>query len=70
MCLSGAKELVRVEREWKMINIQVTLRLRKATKKIQKIGEIVCKDRRLSVRMIADIVGINRETVRQILRKK
>ena len=50
------------------INIQVTLRLRKLTKNIQKISEIFRKDRHLSVRMIADMVGINRETVRQILR--
>ena len=49
-----------------MINIKVTLRLRN----IQKISEIVCQDQRLSMRMIADKVGINRETVRQNLRKK
>ena len=42
----------------------------KSDQKIQKISEIVCKDRRLSVRMIVDIVGINRETVWQILQKK
>ena len=70
MCLSGTKDLVRVDRKWKMINIQVTLRLRKPTKEIQKISEIVRKDWRLSVRMIADMVGFNRETVRQTLPKK
>ena len=53
-----------------MINIQVTLRLRKTDQNIQKISEIVRKDRHLSVRVIADMVGINRETVRQILGKK
>ena len=53
-----------------MINIQVTLLLRKPIKKIQKISEIVRKDRRLSERMIADKVDINRETVQHILRKK
>ena len=53
-----------------MINIHVTLRLRKPTKTFQKVSKIVRKDRHLSVRMIADVVGINRETVRQILRKK
>ena len=42
----------------------------KTNQNIQKISEIVRKDRRLSVRMIADMVGINRETVRQIFRKK
>ena len=34
---------------------------------VQKINEIVRKDRRLSIRMIADMVNINKEMVRQIL---
>jgi len=34
---------------------------------VQKINEIVRKDRRLSIRMIVDMVNINKETVRQIL---
>ena len=34
------------------------------------MSEIVRKDRRLSVKMIADMADINRETVRQTLRKK
>ena len=42
----------------------------KTDQNIQKISDIFHKGRRLSVRMIADIVGINRETVRQILWKK
>ena len=42
----------------------------KTNQNIQKISEIVRKDQRLSVRMIADMVGINRETVRQTLQKK
>ena len=42
----------------------------KTDQNITKISEIVRKVRRLSVRMIADMVGINRETVRQTLRKK
>ena len=37
---------------------------------IQEMSEIVRKDRHLSVRMIADMVGINRETVQQTLRNK
>ena len=41
----------------------------KTNQNIQKISDNVRKDRRLSVRMIADMVG-NRETVRQILQKK
>ena len=53
-----------------MINHRVALRLRKPTKTFRKISEIVRKDRRLSVRMIIDMVGINRETVRQNVRKK
>ena len=63
MCLSGTTDLVRVGRKWQMINIQVTLRLRKPTKTLRKSVK-------LSVRMIADMVGINKETVRQTLRKK
>ena len=35
----------------------------KTDQNIQKISEIFRKDRRLSVRMIADMVGINEETV-------
>ena len=42
----------------------------KTEENIQKINEIFRKDRRLSVRIIADLVGIKRETVRHILRKK
>ena len=36
MFLSGTKDLVRVGRKWKIINIQVTLRLRKQTKTLRK----------------------------------
>ena len=42
----------------------------KTDQNIQEIGEIVRKDRPLSVRMIEDVIGINRETVRETLRKK
>ena len=42
----------------------------KTDQNIQKVSEIVHKDRCLSVKMITDMVGINRETVRQTLRKK
>ena len=56
------KDLVRVRKKWKMINIQVTLRLRKPTKTFRKSVELFTKID-VSVRMIANIVGINRETV-------
>ena len=36
-------------------------------KNIEKLNEIVHKDRRLSVRMMADIMNIDRETIRKIL---
>lgn len=39
----------------------------KTEENAQKINEIVRKDRRLSIRMIADMVNINKETVRKIL---
>ena len=41
----------------------------KTDQNIQKISVIDRKVRRLNVRMIADLVGINRETMRQTLRK-
>ena len=53
-----------------MINNPGHLLTLKTDQNIQKISEIVRKVRFLSVRMIADMVGINRETVRQALRKK
>ena len=53
-----------------MINIQVTLRLRKPTKTFTKSVKLFAKIGRLSMKMTADMVGINRETVRQTLRKK
>ena len=43
MCLSGTKDLVRVGRKWKMINIQITLRLRKPTKKFRKSVKLFAK---------------------------
>ena len=43
MCLTGTKDLVRVGRKWKMINIQVTLRLRKPTKKFRKSVKLFAK---------------------------
>ena len=52
------------------MNIQVCPSISKTGRNFQKISEIVRKDRRLGMRMIADMVGISRETVRQILRKK
>ncbi|KAL4149713.1 hypothetical protein QTP88_003590 [Uroleucon formosanum] len=39
----------------------------KTNDNISKINEIVRKDRRLSIRMIAEMVNIDKETVRQIL---
>lgn len=39
----------------------------KTDENVEKITEIIRKDRRLSVRMLAEMVNINRETVRQIL---
>ena len=42
----------------------------KTDQNIQKTSEIYWKERRLSVRMIADLVGIDKETVWQIIWKK
>ncbi|KAL4131067.1 hypothetical protein QTP88_008418 [Uroleucon formosanum] len=39
----------------------------KTNDNISKINEIVRKDRRLSIRMIAEMVNIDKETIRQIL---
>ena len=43
MCLSGIKDLMRVGRKWKMINIQVTLRLRKLIKTFRKSVKLFTK---------------------------
>ena len=43
MCLIGTKDLVRVGRKWKMINIQVTLWLRKPTKTFRKSVKLFAK---------------------------
>ena len=43
MCLSGTKDLMRVGRKWKMINIQVTFRLRKPTKTFRKSEKLFAK---------------------------
>ena len=43
MCLSGTKDLMRVGRKWKMINIQVTLRFRKPTKTFRKLVKLFAK---------------------------
>ena len=43
MRLSGTKDLMRVRRKWKMINIQVTLRLRKPTKTFRKSVKLFAK---------------------------
>ena len=43
MCLTGTKDLVRVGRKWKMINIQVTLRLQKPTKTFRKSVTLFAK---------------------------
>ena len=56
---------MRAGKKWKMINNPDQPLTLKTDQNIQKISEIVRKARRLSVRMIADMVGINRETVPQ-----
>ena len=43
MCLTGTKDLVRVGRKWKKINIQVTLRLWKLTKTFRKSVKLFAK---------------------------
>ena len=70
MCLSSTKDLVRVGKEWKMIKNPGHPLTLKNDQNIQKISEIVRKVRCLSVRMIADVVGIIKETMLQTLRKK
>ena len=39
----------------------------KTDQNIKKIGEIIRKDRRLSIRAVAEITGIDKKCVRQIL---
>ena len=56
--------------EWKMINNPDHPSILKTDQNIQKISETVRKVRPLIVIMIAGMMGTNRETVRQTLRKK
>ena len=69
MCLSGTKYLMRVGRKWKMINIQVNLRLQKLTKTFRKSVKLFAKIavwvwEWLQTRLVFS------ERVRQTLRKK
>jgi hypothetical protein len=52
-----------VGRKWKKTNVRDALQHQKP----KKMCEIVCKDRRLSIRMVAEMVNMGKETVRQIL---
>ena len=70
VCLNSKKDLVRFGKKWKMINNPGHPLTLKNDQNIQKISEIVRKVRRLSVRMIADMYSINRETLQQTFRKK
>ena len=69
MCLSATKDIVRVGMKWKMINIQVTLQLRKPTKTFRK--SVNCSQSSKSeCENDCRQGGYNRETVEQILQKK
>jgi DNA-binding Lrp family transcriptional regulator len=50
-----------------MTNVRDALQNQKPKKMLRKISEIVRKDGRLSIRMIAEMVNMDKETVRQIL---
>ena len=64
---SGLKGL---KREWKSsetISAPVVPAHQKQKLTSKKIGEIVRQNRRLSIRAIAELINIDKETVRQIL---
>ena len=69
MCLNCTKDLGRVGRKWKMINIQVTLRLRKPTKTFRKSVKLFTKIDVWVWEWLQIWLVINRKPVRQILRQ-
>ena len=66
MCLSDTEDLVRVGRKWKMINIQVTLRLQKLTKTFRKSAKLFA----IIAVWVWEWLQTWWETVRQTLWKK
>ena len=71
MFLNGINGFLKAERTPKMINVQVDLSLFQLCKQWPtKISEIVCKDRHMSIWMIAETVNADKETARRILHDK
>ena len=67
--LSGTSALPVTEKMWKMIPSLDSLPQKNADN-IGKVNELVRSDRRLTVRMMAEELNINRESVRTILMKE
>jgi len=66
---SGLKGLKREGKGSEMISIPVVPAKKKKTDaNIEKVGEIVQQNRCLSIRAVAELINIDKETVRQILR--
>lgn len=62
--LNWYKQFLEGREEVELFDQPVTSRI---GENIQKINEIICKDRHLSIRMMADMTNIDRETIRKIL---
>jgi phage antirepressor YoqD-like protein len=66
---SGVSASVKAERALKMTTNQVTLSL-SAPETVTKINQIVREDHRTSIRMIAEAVNADKETVKKILHEE
>jgi hypothetical protein len=65
--LNGTNGPWKGRRKWETTKVWDALQHQKPKKNAEKISEIVQKDQCLSIRMIAKIVNMDEETVRQIL---
>jgi len=63
----GFKGLKRGGKRSETIRAPVVPAHRKADPNVEKVGEIVRQNRRLSIRAVAELINIDKETVRQIL---
>ena len=65
---SGLDGLKREGKRSETISAPVVPAHQKQTLESKKVGEIVRQNRRLSIRAVAELINIDKETVRQILR--
>ncbi|KAJ8947912.1 hypothetical protein NQ318_005139 [Aromia moschata] len=64
--LNGLNDLMRNVKRSKTIRAPDGPQRQKRTNTLKKIGKLIREDRRLSIRRLAEITGIDKECVRQI----